>query len=300
MLPIDAPPIQRCAPGERKRIEVFASHYSRHTCGPVTFFWKLSGMDAHGRMTQEIAGGHKRIPFRHCRVDLAETVEFTLPDAQSLCTLCVRAVADDGRIVASNYVQFFVMPENVPWREELPQGVVVRADMAAWSRAEWSGAWSSPDEARASGQCYGFGHGFFEWNLGIQADELARAQRLHILCEASSRRLDTPQTDAHGHPAAFEMLLNGVRIHSAILPDHPHDSRGALSYLKGLKGCYGYLANLVAEGEILEGIRAASGGGAPLVLRCAVPADQCIQGGLTLYGSDCGQYPIGPTVIAEW
>lgn len=112
--------------------------------------------------------------------------------------------------------------------------------------------------------------------------------------------MDAPQTDAHGHPTAFEILLNGVRIHYAVLPDHPHDTRGALSYLKGIKGCYGYLVNLVAEGELLARIRAASSGAAPLIMRCGVPADPGLQGGLTLYGGDCGRYPIGPTVIAEW
>ncbi|MCX6968049.1 MAG: glycoside hydrolase family 2, partial [Verrucomicrobia bacterium] len=177
VLPIDAPPIQRCAPGERKRIEVFASHYSRHECGPVSFFWKLSGIDARGRIIQSYAGGHKRIPFRHCRVDLAETVEFALPETQSLCALDVRAVADNGRIVASNYVQLFVTPDDLLVREEIPEGIVIRADIAAWNRAEWSGTWSSPDEARQTGQCHGFGNGFFEWNLDLRPDELACAKR---------------------------------------------------------------------------------------------------------------------------
>jgi len=300
VLPIDAPPIQQCALGERKRVEVFASHYCRSECGPVTFFWKLSGIDSLGRITQDIASGNKRIPFRKHRVDLAETVEFTLPDATALCTLWVHAVADDGRIVASNYVQFFATSENPLSREDLPEGVVVRVGIPTWNRAEWSGAASTPDEAERTGQCYGFGCGFFEWNLGLRADELARAKRLRILCEASSRRMDAPQTDAHGYSTAFELLLNGVRVHYAILPDHPNDSRGALSYLKGITGCYGYLANLVAEGELLERIRAAAGSDAPLILRCAVPDTPGLQGGLTLYGGDCGRYPIGPTVIAEW
>ena len=50
----------------------------------------------------------------------------------------------------------------------------------------------------------------------------------------------------------------------------------------------------------LERIRAASSADAPLVLRCAVPDTPGLQGGLTLYSGDCGRYPLGPTVIAEW
>jgi len=302
VLPLDAPPIQRCMPGEGKRVDVYASHYSRRAVGPVQLFWKLSGIDAVGRITQDITSGHKAIPFRQYRVDLAHTVEFALPETCALCTLWVSAVAQDGQIVASNFVEFFTAPAERPLREERPGGVILRAAIHAWDRAEWSGAASGRNEAEQTGQCYGFGSGFFEWSIPLRADELARARRVRVLCEASARRMDAPQTDSHRHPTVFEMQLNGARIHHAILPDHPHDTRGALSYLKGLKGCYGFLANVVIEGELLERIRSqsAGNGNAALVLRCAVPPDDGLAGGLTLYGADCGRYPIPPTVLAEW
>ena len=300
VLPIDAPPIQRCAPGEAKRIPIFASHYSRREWGPLTFFWKLSGIDALGRITQSLASGQKTIPFRHYRVDLAHTAEFALPLEPGLCTLWVHAVGAGGEIAACNFVQFFVAPQTVQPREEIAEGLALRPVLPGWSAAHWSGGASPPSEAEETGQCHGLGTGFFEWRLALEPGELARARRLRIFCEASSRRLDAPQTDAHGHCTAFEMLLNGVHIHDCILPDHPHDTRGALSYLKGLKGCYGYLANIAAEGELLDRIRSQSAPDAPLVLRCAVPDKPGLQGGLTVYGHDCGRYPIGPTVIVEW
>jgi hypothetical protein len=31
-----------------------------------------------------------------------------------------------------------------------------------------------------------------------------------------------------------------------------------------------------------------------------VPADAMAQGGLTIYGAECGRFPICPTVIVEW
>ena len=300
VLPIDAEPIQRCAPNETKRIDIFGSHYSRRELGPVTFFWKLSGIDSLGRMTENIASGRKSIPFRHYGVDLAHTAEFTLPGVSCLCTLWVHAAASDGTIVASNFVQFYVPPESELPREELATGTVVRPPINAWSRAEWSGASSQPQAAQKTGECHGLGTGFFEWNLALNAGELARARQLRILCEASSRRLDTPQTDVHPYPTAFELLLNGVCVHHGILPDHPHDARGALSYLHGLKGCYGYLTVAVAEGELLDQIRRNSTPDAPLVLRCAVPSEPALEGGLTVYGCGCGCYPIGPTVVGVW
>jgi predicted transcriptional regulator len=37
-----------------------------------------------------------------------------------------------------------------------------------------------------------------------------------------------------------------------------------------------------------------------LRLRCAVPPDALPVGGLTIYGAECGRYPVCPTVIVEW
>jgi len=35
-------------------------------------------------------------------------------------------------------------------------------------------------------------------------------------------------------------------------------------------------------------------------LRCAVPANAMVQGGLTIYGAECGRFPLAPTVIIDW
>jgi len=37
-----------------------------------------------------------------------------------------------------------------------------------------------------------------------------------------------------------------------------------------------------------------------LRLRCAVPANALARGGLTIYGAECGRYPVSPTVIIDW
>jgi predicted transcriptional regulator len=37
-----------------------------------------------------------------------------------------------------------------------------------------------------------------------------------------------------------------------------------------------------------------------LRLRCEVPADALAQGGLTIYGAECGRFPVCPTVIIDW
>ena len=82
------------------------------------------------------------------------------------------------------------------------------------------------------------------------------------------------------------------------MPDHPHDTRGVLSYLRGGVGAYGYLSEVVVDGERLDRVRAA-GDGQHLRLRCEVPPDVPARNGLTLYGPACGRYPLGVTVAVE-
>jgi predicted transcriptional regulator len=84
-----------------------------------------------------------------------------------------------------------------------------------------------------------------------------------------------------------------------VVHNHPHDSRGVLSYLRGGVGGYGYPAYAIAEGALLKEI-AKKAVDDSLHLRCEVPADALVQGGLTIYGAECGRFPVCPTVIIEW
>jgi predicted transcriptional regulator len=68
--------------------------------------------------------------------------------------------------------------------------------------------------------------------------------------------------------------------------------------LQGNLGAYGYLSHATVEGALLDEVKAAMKGNR-LRLRCAVPRDQQPQGGLTIYGSACGRYPIAPTIVVQ-
>jgi predicted transcriptional regulator len=120
-----------------------------------------------------------------------------------------------------------------------------------------------------------------------------------LLCEASSHRIDSPQTDDDIFPTTLQISLNGTRLYQGVLRNHPHDSRGVLSYWRGGAGGYGYLIHAVAEGETLQQIIHGAENGS-LKLRCAVPDDALAHGGLTIYGAECGRFPVCPTVIVEW
>jgi predicted transcriptional regulator len=175
----------------------------------------------------------------------------------------------------------------------------LRGTPANWTQAEWSGGSADRDKERAEDCAYGFGDGFFEWVLPLRGADLNKAWRVRVLCEVSSHRVDAPQTDEDTFPTTLRMALNGVRVYEATIRNHPHDSRGVLSYLRGGVGAYGYPAYALAEGDLLRQIIKATAEDS-LRLRCTVPAEALARGGLTVYGAECGRFPVCPTVIIEW
>jgi hypothetical protein len=300
VLPVNSPPIQACAPGSRLSIEVLSSHFSRRRRENVTLHWLYSGVDTLGTIHSELVRGRASIPFTHHRVELARQIELTLPDQPMLCTLSVAAVTPDGQTVASNFIQHFVSTGPLPPREERGRSLVLRRRTHEWSNALWTNLASTHEEAEAAGSCHAQGTGFFEWFFTDPSlAELHRARRVRLLCEVSSRRTDTPQTDSHRYPTSFELLINDFPVYRGILPDHPHDSRGALSYLRGGRGAYGYLVRATIEDELLNQIAATVQREGGLRFRCSVP-HEAPEGGLTVYDHDCGRFPIGPTAIVEW
>src|SRR5436190_292804 len=297
VLPIDSPPIRRCPPGEEITVNVFSSHFSRARKSDVLLQWRVGGIDSLGWMHDCIVAGEQPMSFPHLRVELAKRLTFRLPQQTMLCTLWVRALVPDGKLVASNYIQFFVDGGFPAW-QQLNSRTVLRLDAHSWSRSEWNRRSSTREQANSAGAAYGETRGFFEYKFPITPELLRGCSRLTVLCEASSLRHGTPQTDRYVQPSTLRLLLNGVPIYRAILPNHPHDARGSLTYLRGGRGGYGYLCHATIErellGEVVNNLR-----GNHLRLRFLVPRDEQPQGGLTIYGYDAGRYPLGPTVIID-
>jgi hypothetical protein len=298
-LPIDAPPVQRVVPGQTVRLEVASSHYSTRRYEGVELNWAMAGIDSRGRFHQDVARGRVPIPFPHRQVVPAHTIELRLPDATRLYTLVLYALAPDGTRLAENFLHYFVSAGYPPEREEAQRVLVLRGAPANWARAEWSGGMGDRDKARAEDACYGLGSGFFEWALPLGGADLVKARRVRVLCEASSHRADAPQTDSDIFPTTMQMFLNDLRVYQAVVRNHPHDARGVLSYLRGGVGAYGYPASAIAEDALLREI-AGRVTEDSLRLRCGVPADALVQGGLTIYGAECGRFPYCPTVVIEW
>ncbi len=299
VLPVDAPPIRRCAPGEVVQVPVSSSHFSTREYRDVMLSWRLGGIDTLGHVRQDLQRGLLPIPFPHRAVAPAHTVALTMPEEPMLCTLDLEALSDRGEVIASNFVQFFVTRGYPPQSEERERGHVLRQAPYAWSEVQWSRHHSSVEEAKERDMAFGLGCGHFEYVFAAEDVDLLRAKRIRVLCEASSHREDTPQTDGHICPTTLEMHLNSVLVYSTTLNNHPFDTRGALSYLRGDKGCYGYLCSATVEGELLHEVTQHVRDGF-FHLRISVPPDAMAQGGLTVYGAECGRHPICPTLSIEW
>lgn len=299
VLPVDSPPVSRLAPGSAIQLEVASSHFSFRPRKNVVLQWRLAGMDTRGRIYQDLSRGTAAIEFPHGAVAHAHTLELKMPNSIMLCTLFLKAVDDGGETVAENFVHYFVCENYPPRREELPRGLILRGTPASWQAAEWTQGMAEHDHELSTDSAYGMGSGYFEWIFPLAGVDLSKARRLRLLCEASSHRRDTPQTDDDTYPTTLRVTLNEVRVYQGILRNHPHDARGVLSYLRENRGAYGYLINARAEGPLLRQI-AEKSIGRELRLRCAVPVEAAVQGGLTIYGAECGRYPICPTIIIDW
>ncbi|MEO7934597.1 MAG: sugar-binding domain-containing protein [Chthoniobacterales bacterium] len=295
VLPIDAPPVSRHAAGSEVNVDVYSSHFSRKDYGPVTLHWRLSGIDSLGWVEDELLTGSTSIAFTPHRVELAHVVPLRMPGRTMSCTLWVAAVTDRGVVVARNYIQFYVDGQS-PARDFSNGRCIVRLNPEDWSEASWSGGQSTREEAARDGLCFGRGRGWFEWS--IPKDGFPQQPgSINVLCEASARREGQSQTDAFSTPSSFQLLLNGLAIQKQILPNHPHDARGALSYLRGGRGAYGYLIHARIEGDLLQQICQHEGD--HWHLRCVIPEDAEYPGGLTIYAGDCGRFPIMPTLVIE-
>ncbi len=297
-LPVNSPPVQRVSPGAIVRLEVSSSHYSSVKHERLALHWEMGGTDSRGHLHKDLARGRVEIPFPHRHVAPAHSIELRMPDSTMLCVLNLTARTAEGLTVAQNFLSYYIGDHYPPEREKTPRSLILRGLPATWSRAEWSLGSASREQMQDADAAFGSGHGFFEWTLPLDGAQISEAQRIIVLCEASSHRTDNPQTDGNTFPSTLEISLNEVLVYHAVIHNHPHDSRGVLSYLRGGVGAYGYLARAVAEQASIKQI-AAAGDGA-IRLCCAVPTDAVAQGGLVLYGAECGRFPFCPTVIVEW
>jgi hypothetical protein len=251
----------------------------------------------------------------------------TMPNEPAVAVLGVTLEDASGTVLQRNFTTFVVTGET-PATATLADGRRVRvAHVPAASVT--SGQWSLKQWTVLGGKKLdGAGSGYFEyripWPAGLTPNEVANAA---FLVEASSKRLngkdrDTtananddymrgggfhdpsrnpnsyPMTGTTPFPSAVTVTVNGHLAGRWELADDPADSRGILSWHAQPHdrhlyeaGSYGQLLSIPIPTEALaEGARNGS-----LTIRLSV--DTALPGGLAIYGSEFGRYPVDPTVL---
>ena len=119
---------------------------------------------------------------------------------------------------------------------------------------------------------------------------------MELVFEASSYIDGAPQTDWEKHPSDLKITINDIELKTITLPSSPADTRGALSYINGMPGKYGFLTKITVDDLHLESLRNSFSGN-KLTVGYQVDPDAENAGGLTIYGARAGRYPLGPYII---
>jgi hypothetical protein len=315
-------------PRERVEVPLYASFLSASTSlgDSLVLRTELYGWNTLGER-KSFGSSVRRVPYRPWMARALAPLALTMPDEPAVAVLATRLEDASGTVLHRNFTTFIVEGD-APASATLGDGTrvqVAKIPATAVSDGRWSlKQWTILGDKKMNGA----GSGFFEyripWPAGLERDAVAAAT---FLVEASAKRLngkdrDTtaaanddymrgggfhdpsrnpnsyPMTDATPFPSAVTVRVNGHLAGRWELPDDPADSRGILSWHEQPRdgrlheaGSYGELLRIPIPAQaLIEGARSRA-----LVVRLEV--DESMPGGLAIYGSRFGRYPVDPSVV---
>ena len=294
----------------------------------LTLTAKLYGWDAFGQ-EKTWWTSTRNVPYKPYLQQNLDSLRVPMPNEKAVAVLSLVLTDASGTELHHNFVSF-VVNAPVPATVNLAgnqKARVLTTPAANFSDARWSlKQWNVLDGKKVNGA----GAGFVEYRMPWPADlKAADVQSASFLIEASAKPLLTkdragatmtdadtdymlgkgindptknpnayPMTDQTRNPSAVTVYCNGQVAGLYDLPDDPADHRGILSWQaqpqdKKLReaGTFGYKLSVPLPTDALQ--QAAKSG--TLVIRLEV--DDSLPGGLAIYGSDFGRYPIDPTVL---
>ena len=315
-------------PGEEVSVPLYASFLSGSTAygDSLTVRGELRGWNSLGE-ERRYATVVERVPYRPWMSRALAPLQLTMPNEPAVAVLAVSLEDASGTVLHRNFTTF-VVEGTAPTTATLADGKRVR--VASVPAASVSGArWSLKQWSILGGKKLdGAGSGFFEYRIPWPSDLTpARVANATFIVEASAKRLngkdrDTtasgnddymrgggfkdpsrnpnsyPMTGTTPFPSAMTVTVNGQAAGRWELADDPADSRGILSWHAQPHdrrlyeaGSYGQLLRVaLPPAAIAEAARSGF-----VVVRLSV--DDGLPGGLAIYGSQFGRYPIDPTVL---
>jgi hypothetical protein len=304
----DAPPCQTLQPGAELSAPIFVSHYGPEM-GQSNIRWQLDFVDRFGRQTTVETGTLPVQPQRFDVIDL-EPLRLTLPDQAGLATISLKLEDETGQIRCRNYINVEVRNGPSPRMEGAPKGLALRFNPTSFSQSSWTRPVLDSKGAKFAVR----GSGWVDYKIALpEAVDPDDLKGLRLCFEASARAgmtkvdwpqqthgLNYPQTEEKKYPTDLVLMINDVEVGHVRLPDDPADARGVLSHHRDYDpGSYGYLTEIVLDGQHLEQVRSALKRNPTLNIRFVVPANSKYCGGLALYGETLGRYPLDPTIFIE-
>ncbi len=285
---IDYPPGTTVAPGDRIKADIYASHFSHKTITGTTLHWQLDTMSATGHITRGCVSGSVEIPFPQYQVQQVHELELVVPNIHpAVGTLHTWITDSTGVVVARNFINFEHFVEEVAAVESNGAKSVI-LNYAPGNTSE--STWGEPTTSEQLFSAVGSGCVEYEIPLpeGLSTVDIAE---MELIFEASSSYGGARQTEPEKYPSDVTIAVNGVEIDTIRIPDCPADIRGALSYIHGEPGIYGYLHNIKVDPSLLIGQADT------LTVSYEVKANADAKGGFALYGARMGRYPTGPHVL---
>ncbi|MFL5614393.1 MAG: glycoside hydrolase family 2 protein [Gemmatimonadaceae bacterium] len=315
-------------PGEQVQVPLYASFLTGSTAygDSLTVRAELRGWNALGE-ERSYATIVRRIPYHAWMTQALDPLPVTMPNEPAVAVLAVRLEDASGTVLQRNFTTF-VVDGTPPATATLADGKhvrVARVPAANVSSARWSlKQWSILGGKKMDGA----GSGYFEYRIPWPSDlTSAQVASATFLVEASAKRLngkdrDTtatgnddymrgggfhdpsrnpnsyPMTGTTPFPSAVTVTTNGVLAGRWELADDPADSRGILSWHAQPHdrhlyeaGSYGQLLQIpIPPAALAEAARTGA-----VVVRLTV--DDGLPGGLAIYGSQFGRYPVDPSVM---
>ena len=315
-------------PGEKIEVPLYASFLTGNTAvgDSLTLRLELRGWNALGEK-RSWATWTRRIAYHPWMSAPLAPLEVTMPGEPAVVVLSVRLEDAAGSVLQRNFTTFVVegaLADTVALADGR-RGVVSRVPATQVRDAKWSlKQWTVLGDRKLDGAGSGFVEYAISWPRGLDPRSVAGAT---FLVEASAKRLngkdrDTtaadngdymrggglhdrsrnpkryPMTSAYPFPSAVTVRINGRLAGRRELADDPADSRGILSWYAQPHdghlheaGSYGQLLRIpVPAAALAEAARTGQ-----VIVRMEV--DDALPGGLAVYGSHFGRWPLDPTVL---
>ena len=304
----DCAPMQTVKPGETVGIPLVLSSFSdKHHGEQCAIAWELWHDGLNGRVTDGM--GEISLPVFGYGTTAIGNLDVTMPCENAAPVLSLYLKAADGTVISRNFVAFDV--------QAALAGNMVEIPVCSGKTSGFAPVWNAiVDDKLCMGGC-----GEVSYEVALPASSgMIRDITLHM--EAASKRIlkkdckeiGDPQedhgfmrgylvdrgafensywmTDESRFPSEVEVLVNGEVIRTLHLENDWADVRGMLSWHRQPEerhldeaGSFGEQQHVDIPSRLLPAIEKA--GGFTLTFRVKG------NGGLALYGRNCGRYPFG-------